>query len=82
MLARSPEPEAHDDVIQIELELEMLVFEERGKPEYPMYTVCFCQSGKLEPTCESVWRLKNERSNNNNNKMDSYGTIRASASVS
>ena len=63
----------------------MLVFEERGKPEYPeknlMYTVCFCQSGKLEPTCESVWRLKNERSNNNN-KMDSYGTIRASASVS
>ena len=40
MLALSPEPEAHDkvldNVIQIELEFgNQLVFEERGKPEVP-----------------------------------------------
>ena len=38
MLAQSPEPEAHDKVLdnsRSNWNLEMLVFEERGKPEYP-----------------------------------------------
>ena len=38
MLAQSPEPEAHDKVLdnsRSSWNLEMLVFGERGKPEYP-----------------------------------------------
>ena len=38
VLARSPEPEAHDKVLdnsRSNWNLEMLVFEERGKPEDP-----------------------------------------------
>ena len=38
MLAQSPEPEAHDKVLdnsRSNWNLEMFVFEERGKPEYP-----------------------------------------------
>jgi len=37
VLAQSPEPEAHDKVLdnsRSNWNLEMLVFEERGKPEY------------------------------------------------
>ena len=38
VLAQSPEPEAHDKVLdnsRLNRNLEMVVFEERGKPEYP-----------------------------------------------
>ena len=36
VLAQSPEPEAHDKVLDNNPDrMEMLVFEERGKPEYP-----------------------------------------------
>ena len=38
LLAQSPKPEAHDKVLdnsRSNWNLEMLVFEERGKPEYP-----------------------------------------------
>ena len=38
MLARSPEPEAHDKLLdnaRWNWNLEMLVFEENGKPVYP-----------------------------------------------
>ena len=41
MLAQLPKPEAHDKVIdnsRSNWNLEMLVFEERGKPEYPEKT--------------------------------------------
>ena len=38
VLAQSPEPEAHDEVLdnsRLNRNLEMVVFEERGKPEDP-----------------------------------------------
>ena len=43
MLLQSPEPEVHDKVTQKSRpnwNLEMLVFEERGKPEYPEKNRC------------------------------------------
>ena len=57
MLAQSPEPEAHDTVLdnsRSNWNLEMLVFEERGKPEYPEKNL---SEQRREPTTNSthIW---------------------------
>ena len=55
VLAQSPEPEAHDKVLDNNPDrigtLEMLVFEERGKPEYPEKNLS--EQGR-EPTTNSI----------------------------
>ena len=58
MLAQSPEPEAHDKVLdnsRSNWNLETLAFEERGKPEYPEKNLS--EQGR-EPTTNSthIWR--------------------------
>ena len=50
MLAQSPEPEAHDKVLdnsRSNWNLEMLVFEERGKPEDPEKNLSVKQCSKI-----------------------------------
>ena len=54
VLVQSPEPEAHDKVLdnsRLNWNLEMLVFEERGKPEYPEKNLS--EQGR-EPTTNST----------------------------
>ena len=54
VLAQSPEPEAHDKVLEnsrSNWNLEMFVFEERGKPEYPEKNLS--EQGR-EPTTNST----------------------------
>ena len=55
VLAQSPQPEAHDKVLdnksRSNWNLEMLVFEERGKPEYPEKNLS--EQGR-EPTTNST----------------------------
>ena len=54
VLAQSPEPEAHDKVLDDSRSiwnLEMVVFKERGKPEYPEKNLS--EQGR-EPTTNST----------------------------
>ena len=51
LLAQSPEPEAHDKVLDNNPDLEMLVFEQRGKPKYQEKNIS--EQGR-EPTINST----------------------------
>ena len=55
VLAQSPEPEAHDKVLdnsRSNWNLEMLVFEGRGKPEYPEKNLS--EQGREQQTTNST----------------------------